>query len=182
MIVSSKLPSNSLSSVHFHKHFFSTHPFPRTVVGSPGETALNETWSFLLLPQLGKLIACVYLPRAEPTKGKPNQTKPESLIRWDGWTWGGEDSVWALIPWTPRNASDGMVTIGKLLREPEIMSHGGDLWEWKTLAWRRKDLGNWAELSWLPIPGSVWWGRPRVHCDGGWVQEKWLGFQMEGPP
>lgn len=45
------------------------------------------------------------------------------------------------------------------------MSHGGNLWDWKTFGLDKKILGE--QKSWPPIPGSVWWGRLRVHCGGG---------------
>lgn len=50
-------------------------------MGAPGATELNGTWPFLLLVQLSKLVACVYLPRAWPTEGKQNESKAEKLIR-----------------------------------------------------------------------------------------------------
>lgn len=103
----------------------------------------KKSWSFLLRPQLSKLVARVYLSRAWPTKWKQNPTK---WIQCEASSQEAEANVQRLNPWgreqftEDRHGNHEAVAEGTHNHDMGKMSRSRGPLTWEEKAWGAGEL------------------------------------------
>lgn len=103
----------------------------------------KKSWSFLLRPQLSKLVARVYLSRAWPTKWKQNPTK---WIQCEASSEEAEANVRRLNPWgreqftEDRHGNHEAVAEGTHNRDMGKMSRSRGPLTWEEKVWGAGEL------------------------------------------